>query len=72
MAHSKSSTVSTTLECPDCGNHQKIRRITGRQHKKKHVKHMYCYKCKEVTGHIEVKEDPELPEWLREFNEGDE
>lgn len=29
---------------------------------------MYCYKCKEVTAHVEVKEEAFYPEWVKELN----
>lgn len=38
---------------------------------KNHHKHLYCFKCKETTKHIEVKEDVYLPGWLKESNGGD-
>lgn len=68
-AGSKTRIASTHLQCPECGNVQTIHRKRSKMREKYHVKHMYCWKCKEVTGHIEVKEDVFLPDWLREEQE---
>lgn len=63
----KTKTTATQLKCTECGNIQTIHRRRGKQKKKNHVKHMYCYSedCKETTAHLEVKDDPFLPEWLK-------
>jgi predicted RNA-binding Zn-ribbon protein involved in translation (DUF1610 family) len=66
---SKTRTLSTNLQCPECGNTLTIHRKRSKMREKNHVKHVYCYKCKEVTGHVEVKEDIFLPEWLKEVEE---
>lgn len=58
--------AATQLQCPECDNIQTIQRRQSKMREKNHIKHMYCWKCKETTGHIEVKEDIFLPEWLRE------
>lgn len=59
-------TAPTQLECPNCKNIQIIQRKRNRMKEKFHIKHFYCYKCKEVTGHVEVKEDVYLPDWLKD------
>jgi hypothetical protein len=61
----RTATKDTYLECEVCENLVTIRRKRSKMKEKNHKKHMYCYKCKEVTAHIEVKEDAFLPEWLR-------
>ncbi|AMQ66570.1 ribosome associated inhibitor A; zinc finger domain [Bacillus phage Shbh1] len=63
---SKTKTAPTHLKCPKCNNTQTIYRKRSKLRGKNHIKHMYCFQCKETTGHIEVKEDIFLPEWLRE------
>jgi len=45
-----------TLACPECGNKQRIWRKSRRNKAAGHIKHMWCYKCKAVTGHIEQPE----------------
>lgn len=63
---SKTRTAQTFLQCNCCGNVNPIYRKRSKMKENNHVKHMYCYKCKETTAHIEVKETVFLPEWLRE------
>lgn len=63
---SKTRTSPTHLQCPQCDNPVTIHRKRSKMREKNHVKHMYCFKCKEVTGHVEVKDDIFLPEWLKE------
>jgi hypothetical protein len=63
---SKTRTSQTHLSCSCCSNVVSIHRKRSKMKEKNHVKHMYCWKCKETTAHIEVKEDVFLPEWLRE------
>ena len=47
--------IETFLECEICGNKTSIQRRMANQKKKGHIKHLYCYKCKERTPHIELK-----------------
>jgi ribosomal protein L33 len=63
---SRTRTIKTQLQCPECQSVQTIHRKAGKTKEKFHIKHMYCPFCKEITGHIEVKDDIFLPEWLRE------
>lgn len=58
-------TKQTFLKCSCCGNVNTIFRKRHKMKEKNHVKHMYCYKCKEITKFIEVKEDIFLPKWLQ-------
>lgn len=59
-------TKRTYLQCNECDYVFPIFRKRHRMKEKNHVKHMYCPSCKEVKPFLEVKEDPFLPEWLRE------
>jgi hypothetical protein len=61
----RTKTKDTYLECEVCENVVTIHRKRSKMKEKNHLKHMYCYKCKEVTGHVEIKEDVFLPDWLR-------
>jgi hypothetical protein len=65
---SKTRTTQTFLKC-ECGNINPIFRKRSKMKEKNHLKHMYCYKCKEVKAHYEVKEDIFLPSWLKEQDE---
>lgn len=62
----KVRTASTYLQCPECDTIQTIYRKRNRMKEKYHIKHLWCWKCKEVTGHIEVKEEAFYPDWLKE------
>ncbi|QEG13573.1 hypothetical protein MARVELLAND_42 [Bacillus phage vB_BspM_MarvelLand] len=64
---SKTKTCSTYLQCTECTNVVKIYRKKSRLKEKDHVKHMYCYKCKVITAHLEVKEDVFIPSWIDEW-----
>jgi hypothetical protein len=66
---SKTRTTQTFLKCDCCGNVNPIFRKKSKQRDKGHLKHMYCYKCKEIKAHLEVKEDAFLPEWLKSDNQ---
>ena len=46
--------VKTYLECKECGNVFSIWRKSGRQKPEGHIKHLYCYKCQQVTAHVEL------------------
>lgn len=59
-------TKETFLKCPECDNVVTIHRRRSKLKVKNHIKDLYCYKCKDTTKHIELKEDLFLPEWLRE------
>lgn len=65
---SKTRTAQTFLQCSCCGNINPIFRKRSKMKAKNHIKHLYCYKCKEVTAHVEVKEEAFYPEWVKELN----
>lgn len=46
--------IQTRLVCPKCGNIQIIFRKIVRRKKYGHIKDLWCFKCKEVTKHIEI------------------
>ncbi len=54
-------TTQTKLVCPECGSVFPIMRRTCVQRKRFHRKNLYCYVCKKVTNHIELKD---YDEWL--------
>lgn len=66
---SRTRTSITHLECPKCSNVVSLHRKKHKLKSKNHIKHMWCVFCKEITGHVEVKEEAFFPDWLRE-NEG--
>lgn len=45
----------TFLICSECGNVFPIFRKVNKLKKDGHIKHLWCYKCKDVTAHIEDK-----------------
>ncbi|MBQ4263130.1 MAG: hypothetical protein IJB83_02660 [Bacilli bacterium] len=47
------------LKCLKCANVQTIRRRKSRLKKDGHIKHLWCWKCKERTKHLEEKEKEE-------------
>jgi hypothetical protein len=49
----KAKTLRKILRCPDCENKVIIHRRLCKDRPIGHIKHMWCYKCKQVTGHIE-------------------
>ncbi|KRG14006.1 hypothetical protein ACA30_13110 [Virgibacillus soli] len=51
----KRRTTKTYLVCSCCQNVYIMFRLTGNQRKDGHVKHLWCYSCKETTAHIEDK-----------------
>lgn len=52
----KKNVTETKMFCPICGNVQTIFRRTSKQRKFGHYKKLYCFKCKEVHNHIEIKD----------------
>lgn len=62
----KTRTQQTHLECEICENIVPIHRKRGKMKERNHIKHMYCFRCKETTAHIEVKEAAFFPAWLKE------
>lgn len=51
----RTKTEQTFLICSQCNNVFTIFRKVNRQKKDGHIKHLWCFKCKEVTAHIEDK-----------------
>ena len=45
------SFVITNLKCEKCGTVFQIPRIKGQIRSKGHIKHVWCFKCKEITAH---------------------
>jgi hypothetical protein len=60
----RTKVIQTHLQCPECKNIVTIYRRGNRTKEKNHLKHMYCFRCKDITGHIEGKDDLFLPQWL--------
>lgn len=56
------SMVPTKLKCTKCGNVYPIWRGRGNRRKDGHTKHVYCFKCQEVTAHVEARENEE---WVK-------
>lgn len=57
-------TESSKLVCEVCGTEMMIPRKRGQRRERGHIKHMYCYHCKEKTAFIEgVKPDPNEAFW---------
>lgn len=52
----KRNIEETELRCMECNNKQKIQRWQGYKKKEGHIKHLYCFKCKDTTAHEEIKE----------------
>lgn len=69
----KQNTIETRLYCPICGTIHSIFRKTAKQKKAGHYKKFYCYKCKTVHNHIELKEyqysQEELDELTKQMKE---
>lgn len=51
----KTPVVQTELICSECGNRVSIWRKKHKQKEDRHVKTMWCYKCKKETNHIEIR-----------------
>lgn len=53
----KRKVVQTKLICPNCGNEVEIFRKENKQKKFGHKKILWCYKCKRMINHIEIKDE---------------
>lgn len=53
----KRAVVQTKLVCPKCGNKVEIFRKENKQKKFGHKKLLWCYKCKRMINHIEIKDE---------------
>lgn len=49
--------TKTRLICPICGNIQTIFRQSNKCREFGHIKTIWCFKCKEKTNHIEIKDE---------------
>lgn len=47
--------VDTNLKCTCCGNVAVIQRGKSLKMEEGHIKHLYCFICKETTAHEESK-----------------
>ncbi len=57
--------------CIKCGQEGiPLARRQGRKHEKFHRKKLYCPHCKEEINHIECKNDEEVYNFKRDFEEG--
>ena len=57
--------------CIHCGNQGiPLPRKTGKLKEKEHLKNLYCIYCKEITRHIEIKNDYEINEFKEKFRNG--
>lgn len=43
-----------TFKCPNCNTIHKAFKKSSRRTAIGHIKHMYCYKCKEIVGMEQV------------------
>jgi hypothetical protein len=43
------------LKCSTCNNITTIQRRRGELRELGHIKHLWCYKCKDTTAHIEQR-----------------
>lgn len=50
----KAQTVSASLKCNACDTISIIQRKKCRQKKSGHIKHMYCWQCREVQAFTEL------------------
>lgn len=57
--------------CMKCGRKGiPLARRTSHQHGRFHRKKLYCPYCKEEVNHIECKNEIDVEEFLKNFNEG--
>ena len=57
MKIGKKKFVNTKLICPICNNMTSIYRKVNKQKKFGHRKWLYCWKCKKITNHFEIRDD---------------
>lgn len=50
----RTKTFRTDLQCRECGTEASIQRRKSLRKEPEHVKHYYCYKCRDTTAHIEL------------------
>ena len=49
------NSLVSELYCTQCGRKMYVPRLVGQQREEEHTKHMYCYQCREITAHTEVR-----------------
>ena len=59
----------TMLECTKCHNLVEIFRKKSKMKEKGHIKHFYCYKCKERTAHLDHRGEHITTEIIKEPEE---
>ena len=64
----KRKTTNSTFICSNCNAYIPLPRLIKRQKEREHIKHIWCYKCKEVRGFIEYRECDILPDDLQRFS----
>ena len=47
-------TTQRTFKCPNCDTIMIAYKKSNKLTKLNHIKHMYCYKCKQTTGFIQI------------------
>lgn len=63
--------TSTRLFCTKCGNEGiPIQRKRGQYREKFHKKKLYCLHCQEQVNHVECKNEEEIAEFRKDFEEG--
>lgn len=62
MPRNKTKTmIINSFYCSECGNRGiELPRTKGHQHKNMHSKHLYCIYCKQITEHIECKDEEDI------------
>ena len=50
----KKHTTQRTFKCPNCNTIMIAYKKSNKLTKLNHIKHMYCYKCKQTTGFIQI------------------
>lgn len=53
----KQSMTKTKLQCTECKSIFELFRKTRKQKKFGHIKNLYCFNCKKITKHIELKNE---------------
>ena len=51
----KKNVTERIFQCPDCKTKQVAYKKSSRRTKEKHIKHMWCWKCKEEKGFVQLK-----------------
>ena len=51
----KKNVTERTFECPYCKTKQIAYKKSSRRTAENHIKHMWCWRCKEERGFIQVR-----------------